>query len=606
MFVFRILMACLLVSGLSNNAESFAANVARGKALYLTTPNRFAISFNCADAGCHTADPAANVKLNGKGNSTAAIKAAISSGVPTMAIYGPVNGAGNLTDTDIADIAAYIGNPVASAILTASTTTLTFPATAFGASPAPTQTITITNTGLTNLSVTSVAGLATADFSVANNCTTAVASNASCTIVVSLLTGVAGAKSGMLAIASNGGNQNVAVSGTISGSASVSLNAPSGGLTFPNTTVSASSAATSGDVTLTNSGAAALTISAFTLPSDFALDQTPATSCKVVTPVAAHQTCTLSVMFTPGSAGAKTGALSIVHNGTASPATINLSGQGVAASTPTPAATLTPFTLPSFGNQTIGTASATKTVTLSNGGTKALTISTIQDSNGAEFIRTGTCTAGAIAIGSSCTIIVSFNPVSAGAKSASITVTDDAGNVANGTQRIDLAGTGVASALPAPTLSATSFDFGNQGVNVSSVAKVLTVTNSSSTDILNISSIILSGTNLGEFTVDTTVANACATSVSASGSCNVSLIFTPTTSGVRNADLTLTTNATGSPHIIPLGGTGSAVTAPSSPSTNKGAGGCAMQVSGQADISLLALLLFSVMGAVNRRCNRQI
>lgn len=604
MFVSRILIACLLASGLSNNVESFAANLARGKTLYLTTPNRFAIPFNCADAGCHTADPAANVKLNGKGSSAAAITAAINGGVPTMAIYGPVGGVGNLTVTDITDIAAYIGNPVAGAILTASTTTITFPATAFGASTAPTQAITITNTGLTNLSVTSVTGLAAADFGVTHNCTAAVASNANCTITVSLLTGVAGAKSGTLAIASNGGNQNIAVSGTVNGSASVSLNAPSGGLTFPNTTVSASSAATTGNVTLTNSGAAPLSISAFTLPTDFTLDQTPASSCKVGTPVAAGQTCTLSIMFTPGSSGAKSGALSIVHTGTASPATINLSGLGVAPSTPTPAATLTPSTLPSFGNQTIGTASGTKTVTLSNGGTKPLTISNIQDSNGAEFVRTGTCATGAIAIGASCTVMVSFNPVSAGAKAATIAITDDAGNVSTATQRIDLAGTGVAAALPAPTLSVTSVDFGNQDINTASAAKTLTITNSSSTDVLAIASIAIDGANASEYGVDNTTANACTASLSASSSCDVSIKFLPTAAGPRTADLTVTTNATGSPYVVPLSGTGSAVVGPtptSTPATNVGGGGCTTQARGPVDVSLVALLLLSLLGTADQR-----
>lgn len=604
MFVSRILIACLLASGLSNNVESFAANLARGKTLYLTTPNRFAIPFNCADAGCHTADPAANVKLNGKGSSTAAIKAAINGGVPTMAIYGPVNGAGNLTDTDIADIAAYIGNPAAGAILTASTTTITFPATAFGASAAPTQAITITNTGLTNLSVTSVTGLAAADFGVTNNCTAAVASNANCTIVVSLLTGVAGSKSGTLAIASNGGNHNVMVSGAISGSASVSLNAPSGGLTFPSTTVSASSAATFGNVTLTNSGAAALTISAFTLSSDFTLDQAPATACKQGTPVAASQTCTLSVMFKPGSVGAKSGALSIAHNGTASPATINLSGLGVAASMPTPAATLSPSTLPWFGDQTIGTASTTKTVTLSNGGTKALTILSIQDSNGAEFVRTGTCAAGAIAIGANCTVIVAFNPASVGAKSATITITDDAGNVANATQRIDLAGTGVAAALPAPTLSVTSIDFGNQDLNTTSSAKILTITNISPTDALAIASIAIAGANASEYSVDSSAANACAASLPASTSCDVSVKFLPTAAGARNADLAVTTNATGSPHVVPLRGTGSAVAGPtptSTPATNVGGGGCSVQSNQSFDPILAALFLLSLTATLARR-----
>lgn len=600
----RILKMCLIGYVITLSTGAYAANLANGRALYVTTPNNPPFTFNCANSGCHEVTVNNNFP-NGVAKKTAAgIKGAIAAGSGGMgAFYGPVPGV--LTNANIDDIAAYIANPMAGAILSVSTTTLTFPAAAFDASPAPTQNITVTNTGLANLSVISVMGLAAADFGVTHNCIAAVASNATCTITVSLLTGVAGPKSGKLDIVSNGGSQNVTVSGTISGSASVSLNAPSGGLTFPNTTVGASSAATTGNVTLTNSGAAPLSISAFTLPTDFTLDQTPASSCKVGTPVAAGQTCTLSIMFTPGSSGAKSGALSIVHTGTASPATINLSGLGVAPSSPTPAATLTPSTLPSFGNQTIGTASATKTVTLSNGGTKPLTISNIQDSNGAEFVRTGTCAPGAIAIGASCTVMVSFNPVSAGAKSATITITDDAGNVSTATQRIDLAGTGVAAALPAPTLSVTSVDFGNQDINTASAAKTLTITNSSSTDVLTRTSIAIAGPNASEYSVDDTTANACTASLSASSSCDVSIKFLPTAAGPRTADLTvMTTNATGSPYVVPLSGTGSAVVGPtptSTPATNVGGGGCTTQARGPVDVSLVALLLLSLLGTADQR-----
>ncbi len=609
----RILIASLLGCSLAPSQSAVAANLANGKALYVNTPNIYNISAldDCATSTCHGTNPALNLNKILNGTNWANTKAAINGGVGTMAHFGPVNSGVNptfggtaLTDAELSDMAAYIANPTAGAILSASATTLAFATTAFGASPAPTKTITISNTGLTDLSVTSATGLAAADFGVANNCTAAVASNANCTIAVSLLTGVAGAKTGTLAIAYNGGSQNVAVSGTISGSASVSLNAPSGGLTFPNTTVSASSAATSGNVTLTNSGVAALTFSAFTLPADFTLDQTSPTACKAGTSVAAGQTCTLSVMFTPGSAGAKAGALSIAYNGTASPATINLSGLGLAASTPTPAATFSPSTLPSFGDQTIGTASTTKTVTLSNGGTKPLTISNIQDSNGTEFLRTGTCASGAIAIGASCTVIVAFNPASVGAKSATITITDDAGNVVNATQRIDLSGTGVAVALPTPTLSVPSIDFGNQDLNTTSAAKILTITNSSATEVLTIASIGIAGANADEYSVDNSAANACAASCQRRLRAMCQSNFCRPLPGHETANLIVTTNATGTTLTVPLSGSGSAVAGPpttSTPATNVGAGGCSIQSSQSFDPILAALFLFSLTTILARR-----
>ncbi len=176
-----------------------------------------------------------------------------------------------------------------------------------------------------------------------NNCTAAVASNSTCTIALAMSTAVSGAKSATLTIASNGGSQAVTISGTVSGAASVGSNAPSGGLTFPDTTVGSTSAANnlppSGIVTLTNTGSAALNISALTPSAGFTLDRAREL-LQSSHPVAASQTCTLSIKFAPGTAGSKTGSLTITHNGATSPSTIGLSGNGVVASTSTPAAAL--------------------------------------------------------------------------------------------------------------------------------------------------------------------------------------------------------------------------------------------------------------------------
>lgn len=609
MFFSQVLMAAILSVGAIVSDAASAANLARGKSLYLTTPNKFAIPFNCADTGCHTANPSANVKLNGKGSNAAAIKTAINGGVPTMGLYGPVNGTGNLSDADLADIAAYIGNPAAGAILNVSTNTLTFPPTAFGALP-PSQIITATNAGLASLNVTSaiMSGSNAADFAVTNHCTGAVASNGTCTIAVALSTAVSGSKSATLTIASNGGSQAVTVNGTVSGAPSVSLNSPTGGLTFPNTTIGSTSTANnlppSGVVTLTNTGSAALNISALTPSVGFTLDQTPATSCKISTPVNASQTCTLNVKFAPGSAGLKTGSLSIAHNGSASPTAIVLSGTGVAASAPTPAATLDRTTL-TFGDQTVGTTSAVQQVILSNGGSKPLTLTSILDSN-AEFRRTGTCATGQIVVGGNCTIVVVFSPSSVASMSATVTITDDAGNVAGTTQVISLSGTGKSTALPAPTLTTQALDFGIQSLNTASTAKVITITNTSAADALAISALSLVGSGALEYAIDAAAANACATTaaVLASASCSITVKFVPTASGVRDAALQITTNATGSPHTVSLTGSGStAVGTTPTPtvSANVGGGGCALRSSDEFDPVLLSLFLLGIISAMARR-----
>ena len=74
------------------------------------------------------------------------------------------------------------------------------------------------------------------------------------------------------------------------------------------------------------------------------------------------------------------------------------------------------------------------------------------------------------------------------------------------------------------------------------------------TATLTISSVSLTGTNPGDFakTGDTcTGAN-----MAPSNTCTVTVTFTPTTTGARSATLSISDNASGSPHTLPLSGTG--------------------------------------------------
>jgi hypothetical protein len=69
---------------------------------------------------------------------------------------------------------------------------------------------------------------------------------------------------------------------------------------------------------------------------------------------------------------------------------------------------------------------------------------------------------------------------------------------------------------------------------------------------LSISSIAITGTNAGDFAET----NTCASSLGAGDNCTISVTFTPTMDGTRNAAITIIDNAPGSPQTVNLTGTG--------------------------------------------------
>src|SRR2546422_759984 len=142
-----------------------------------------------------------------------------------------------------------------------------------------------------------------------------------------------------------------------------------------------------------------------------------------------------------------------------------------------------------------------------------------------------TCTNGATVVaGASCLVNLTFTPTAASARTATVTITDDA---PGSPQSVSLTGTGVTP--PAATLSATSSAFGNQRVGTTSAAQNLTLTNNG-------------GTPLNLFIINITAAHAVyslsppgtlpisgAGSVVPGASCLVNLTFTPAATGARTA-----------------------------------------------------------------------
>jgi subtilisin family serine protease len=301
-------------------------------------------------------------------------------------------------------------------------------------------------------------------------------------------------------------------------------------------------------VTLTNNGPGALTISSIGITGTNASEFAETTTCPLTpSTLAANANCSISVTFTPTAGGARTAAVTITDNGSGSPRSVTLNGTGVVP----PTVTVSPTTL-NFGNQTTNTTSAAQTVTVTNNGPGALTISSIAiaGSNAGDFSETTTCpiSPSMLAANANCSISVTFAPAATGMRSAVVTITD---NGVASPQTVTLNGTGV---VPVVGLSTTTLTFANQTVNTSSAAQSVTVTNNGP-GALTISSIAITGTNAGDFAQTTTCPISPAT-LAVNASCSVNVTFMPAAAGARTASVTVTDNGNASPQSITLNGTG--------------------------------------------------
>ena len=101
------------------------------------------------------------------------------------------------------------------------------------------------------------------------------------------------------------------------------------------------------------------------------------------------------------------------------------------------------------------------------------------------------------------------------------------------------------------TVAPSSLAFGNQPFGTTSSAQTVTVTNTGTNALL--SDIVISG--------DFTQTNNCGTAVAAGSNCTINVSFAPTVRGIRNGNLTITSNAASSPNVVPLSGTGTGPTA---------------------------------------------
>jgi len=120
--------------------------------------------------------------------------------------------------------------------------------------------------------------------------------------------------------------------------------------------------------------------------------------------------------------------------------------------------------------------------------------------------------------------------------------------------QLESVGSDGATSVPSSTyeiLAANPIAFGTEKIGSSSAVQKVTVTNTG-TAALTFTSIGLTGANTNQFVES----NNCGTTLAASDSCTISAQFSPTTTGVEIAAITLSDDVTGSPQSIPLNGTG--------------------------------------------------
>ena len=282
------------------------------------------------------------------------------------------------------------------------------------------QTITVTNTGLSNLIVSGVTltGADASQFLLTNNNCATVAPNNSCTVDVQFAPTATGNKTATVSIAHNatGSPSSITVSGTGLPTGPVAA-LSSTSLTFPNQATGTTSAAQT--ITVSNTGGQDLIVSNVSMTGNttqFLLTN----GCTTVT---SGNSCAISVRFRPTTAGSKTVTINIVHNAAGSPSSVTASGTGVI---PPTTATIANTSFFAGLAVPVGT-TVSAPVLVRNTGTAPLFITSASATAPFRVSSLNTC-ATRVLPGNSCTLIATFRPTAAQLFTGTLTIVSNASN----------------------------------------------------------------------------------------------------------------------------------------------------------------------------------
>lgn len=299
-------------------------------------------------------------------------------------------------------VVGYFALPAATTAVSLNPTSGTFGSVNLGSSSTG-QVFTFSNTGETDVTISSVA--ATGDYAVTGNCVGTLAAGSSCTATVVFTPTAAGTRSGSLNITTTLPNPVFTAALTGTGVAPGLPTLSPSALTFGNTVVGASSTAQT--VTVTNPAAVPVSIGSVAVTGDYTQTNTCGTS------IAANSTCTVSVVFKPTATGTRAGTLTVVSTGAAATTlTASLTGTGV----------VSDFTVG-------GTTTTSVTVAAGQTGTVSLTFTPVNSFNGTITL---TCAAsGTAPTGVSCTPPAAFT-LGASATTQTVSFTTTARTTSSG------------------------------------------------------------------------------------------------------------------------------------------------------------------------------
>ncbi|MGA2355060.1 MAG: choice-of-anchor D domain-containing protein, partial [Terriglobales bacterium] len=375
----------------------------------------------------------------------------------------------------------------------------------------------------------------TGDFSETDNCGGSIAASGSCTAQITFTPSQTGPVKGAATIDDNSNNLLAFVDITGTGEAPVSA-APTT-LAFTGGTIGTLSAAKT--FKITNNTASPLTVNSITtsLP-----DYTINSGTCLTTAIASKKYCTVSVQVTPSSA-TDDGAIIITDNAAnAQPLAVQVTSSASGGTSPV---SLSKTSL-TFKTVSGGT-SAAQTITVTNTSSSAVTLGTIT-STAYYTILNNNCTT-SLAAAAKCTFEIEFQPVFVGKVDGSAAVPVNSPN-ANSPQVVSLLGTSEAQLTMAPA----SLTFPSQAVDSTSAAKAVKITNNSASSV-TLSSVVPSG----DFQIQTsgTTCPVSGGTLLAGKNCTIEVQFSPTAVGSSVGALTVASNASPNPLLVPLGGTGS-------------------------------------------------
>ena len=430
------------------------------------------------------------------------------------------------------------GTGVAATVLqlTASPTTVNFGNVNVGSSP--TQSVAITDTGNANVTISQITTSGTA-FSLSGvTVPLTLTPGQSSTYIAQFAPTTTGSASGQITFTSNASNSPTLIALTGAGvaapTAQLSVNPPS--LNFGSVTVGNSGTQS---ITLSNTGNANLTISQITT-SGTGFSGSGVTLPLTLTP---GQSANYTTKFAPAAAGSASGQIIFGSNSPTNP-TVSLTGTGVAA--PVLQLSVSQSSL-AFGSVTVGS-SGSQSVVLTNTGNANVTISQITIT-GTGFTGSGITVPLTLTPGQNASYTAQFAPTATGSASGQITFTS---NASNSPTVVSLAGTGVAATVLQLTANPASINFGNVNLG-SSATQSVAITNTGNANV-TISQITPSGSGFtgSGITVPLTL--------SAGQSANYAAQFAPAAVGSATGQISFVSNATNSPNLVSLSGTGATTT----------------------------------------------